>query len=514
MKSLYTILTGKKLCIRGITPYVLAFSLGAIYRAIPELLIPIYPAGFETIAYYAPEIIKLRHEGILIALKHLTNGLTFYLLMWIVVRLINVPTFTILKIAGPILYGLLASSYMFFLKNGLSFDKKTSLMATFVCISLPICLRIGWDRFVNMSGLIPMFLALGLLGRKRKTTKQWCIIAFLLLLATLSRELIASVVLAALTGYSILTKEEKKNLIPILASYYAVFFIMILPYLGIHYFSQDERFLPLPNPAKETCPLPILVNYFPEGFSLNSYIKLCKRVLTLFTYAYAPTAPFLIKGTFRDRIIDFMLIWLLIGGIINPLMFPFASIPYFQRWQTLLVFPFCAYLANSLNKLGRARARLLKGLNNKLLILVVILYITLGSLYSSGLISLESEWTPPNLVQSSIGIDQIDDCIACIKWLDNNAMSGACLIIEERFRGWVLIYMKREDIKIAVYEAPGTELGVDISNGFKRAYNEAIEAGFETIYFIWYSGTRINGFDEVYSYGSIAVYQAESKSVP
>jgi len=139
----------------------------------------------------------------------------------------------------------------------------------------------------------------------------------------------------------------------------------------------------------------------------------------------------------------------------------------------------------------------------------VIPYIALGSLYSSGLISLESEWTPPNLVQSSIGIDQIDDCIACIKWLNNNAMSGACLIIEERFRGWVLIYMDREDIKIAIYEAPGTELGVDISNGFKRAYNEATKVGFEVIYLIWYSGARINGFYEVYNYESIAVYQAD-----
>ena len=69
--------------------------------------------------------------------------------------------------------------------------------------------------------------------------------------------------------------------------------------------------------------------------------------------------------------------------------------------------------------------------------------------------------------------------------------------------------MDREDIKIAIYEAPGTELGVDISNGFKRAYNEATKVGFEVIYLIWYSGARINGFYEVYNYESIAVYQAD-----
>ena len=206
---------------------------------------------------------------------------------------------------------------------------------------------------------------------------------------------------------------------------------------------------------------------------------------------------------------DLMVAWLLIGGIINPLILPFVSVPYFQRWQTLLVFPFCAYLANSLVKLS-AGIKALKNLKVKLSIIVP--YIMLGILYSSGLISWESEWTPPNLVQSSIGISQIDDCIACIEWLNNNAVNGACLIIEERFRGWVLTYMGREDVKIIMYGAPESGQKVDGPNGFKLAYETAISIGFRVMYFIWYSGVYIEAFDEVYSHGSIAVYQATINS--
>jgi len=44
---------------REILPYTLAFLLGALYRTIPEVLIPVYPVGFETIAYYAPGITEL-----------------------------------------------------------------------------------------------------------------------------------------------------------------------------------------------------------------------------------------------------------------------------------------------------------------------------------------------------------------------------------------------------------------------------------------------------------------------
>ena len=32
--------------IGGLVPYAIVFSLGALYRAIPEVLIPTYPAGF------------------------------------------------------------------------------------------------------------------------------------------------------------------------------------------------------------------------------------------------------------------------------------------------------------------------------------------------------------------------------------------------------------------------------------------------------------------------------------
>ncbi|RLF14058.1 MAG: hypothetical protein DRN06_07670 [Thermoprotei archaeon] len=494
---------------REILPYILAFLLGALYRAIPEALTPVYPVGFETIAYYAPGIIELEEKGALTVFKHLTCGLTFYLLMYIIIHLTGASMlFTILKITGSILYGLLATSYMFFLRSGLNFDRETSLAATLICISLPICLRIGWDRFVNMTGLIPMYLALGLLGRKEKSNKCWCTITLLLFLAVLSRELIASVVLAALSGYFMFTRMERKRLLPILMLCYSMFFVMMLPYLGFHLFPRDERPLVLPSPAKEACPLPILINYFPEGFSFSLYIELCKRVLMLFICAYVLVMPFLIRGIFRSQLMDLMVIWLLLGGVINPLVLPFVSIPFFQRWQTLLVFPFCAYLAKGLNELS-AKIRPSNSRNLDIKLVIAVPYIMLGILYSSGLISWGIEWIPPNLMQSSIEVDQIDDCIICVKWLNNNAVSEACLIVEERFRGWVLLYMKREDVRILiVYESPCSEPGVGIPGAFERAYDTAIRAGFKTIYLIWYSGARIKRFNEVYRRGSIAVYQA------
>jgi len=325
-------------------------------------------------------------------------------------------------------------------------------------------------------------------------------------MAPLRRELIASVIQAALTGYFIQAKEERRYMIPILVSCYGAFFILILPWLGIRFFSRDERFLAVPDPAKDACFLPILFNYLPEGFSIGSYIELCRRIVLLFAYAYLPIVPLAIKGAFRSRLMDLMVIWLLVGGVINPLAFPIASIPYFQRWQTLLVFPFCAYVAKSLSWMIKVTHTSLLGIHRNKVLLLAIPYMIFGILYSSGLVFYESEWFPPNLVQSSIGIDQIDDCIKCVKWLNENAANRSCLIIEERFRGWVLLYMDRKDIKIALYVAPSSEVPTSMS-GFERAYYTAVRAGFEIVYLIWYSEeTHINRFSEVFKCGNIAVY--------
>jgi len=140
------------------------------------------------------------------------------------------------------------------------------------------------------------------------------------------------------------------------------------------------------------------------------------------------------------------------------------------------------------------------------LTVALLSYLVFGAAYSSGLISYGFEWIPPNMVQSSIAIHKIDDCITCVRWLEKNAESGGCILVEERFSGWVQMYMTREDVKLILYAAPATEpIG-----RFEWRLQWALDNGLNPIYLIWYSNSEIENFEPVFVCGDIAIYMYRS----
>ena len=53
-------------------------------------------------------------------------------------------------------------------------------------------------------------------------------------------------------------------------------------------------------------------------------------------------------------------------------------------------------------------------------------------------------------MQSTIGVGQIDDCVACLRWLNHHAGDSAVLIVEQRFYAWALNFLDQR-IAIAWY---------------------------------------------------------------
>ena len=357
--------------------YLLAFLAGFTLRLIPDLVLGPHIVGYEVLAYYAPGLVDLRRYGLPFLLNHLTAGFTLYALAWLVYAISSPPPALFLKALGPLLYGLLSASFLFFLRKGLKLGERPALMATLACISQPTCLRVGWDRYMSMMGLVPMFLALGLLGREGRSRSSGLALICLALLAVLSRELVASILLATLTGYVVLKRQLRVDLALTLASCYGVFMLMVLPYLGLELFPRPgNRFACLD--FEKHCPLPILMNYLPEGVTLASYLALARKVVLFFLYAHFPILAFALAGAFREPRLNGMVTWLLLGALINPLLLPFASVPFHQRWATLLVFPFCAYMGRWFSRIPRRRACLAWAL--------VLAYLAVGAAYMLSLI--------------------------------------------------------------------------------------------------------------------------------
>jgi hypothetical protein len=115
---------------------------------------------------------------------------------------------------------------------------------------------------------------------------------------------------------------------------------------------------------------------------------------------------------------------------------------------------------------------------------------------------LPNSWVPTNLVQSSIGWNQIDDAKDVLRWLDENAEANSSILSEERFYGWTLIYLKRanNDVEVIPYGANSQP---------EPALEKALGDGFHWIYLIWYTDSNLENFKPLYSQNGVSIFQYE-----
>ena len=457
------------------TPYLFLFVIGLVLRAIPEVLMSWYPIGYETITHYAPPMMTFPGRTLVDVFSDAFRaGPLFYVLMWLVTNVIGAHAFLILKVTGPLLYGGLAVSFFFFLKKGLSFDVKKSFVATLLCIFSPVALRLSWDRFRNVLGLAFLFVTLTMLRSSHKF--KWPITAFLAIITALTRDIIAIVMFATVIGYTFLRRKDRVTSLLALAPAFVVFTFMSLVYA-----ISEGR---------------VLWTYLTNNqFTRGSYPELLGTVLLLFTVCYFLLLPLVIKGFWRNCLLDPMVAWLIIGSF-SLLIIPWMAVPGYNRWQMLLVFPFSIYAVEGLRRL-----HLFSKDRRKVLIAILMVFMTVGVGYSTGAFSyMYAPYVPVNLVQSSIDFSQIDDVIGSVEWLNNTAASNSCIVAEERFFGWVKIYLARADKDVTVIAYAANSLP-------RPALEEALEHGFSQIYLIWYTDSTIEGFRRIHTRDDISVFQ-------
>jgi hypothetical protein len=453
-------------------PYLSIFLIGVMLRGIPELLVSLYPVGYETIAYYAPAILSFHGQGLMdVFASTFRHGLLFYFLMWLVANVSGAHAFLILKVAGPLLYGFLAVSFLVFLGYGLKLDGKMAFAAALLLVFQVASLRESWDRFRNVLGLIFVFAALTAL--KSESKFKWPLVAGLAVLTVLSRDYVALVLFAAVLGFAILERRDRLVSLAALAPAFAIFCIVNFPrHLGWNYVSDGEH-------------------------ALGSYLWAVYDCFSIFAVCYLPLLPFVVKGFRRDKLFDPLVSFLLLGSF-SVVVFPWFAVPGYQRWLVLLVFPFSVYAV-----WGFERFSLFNGDNFRKLVAVLLVFMVVGVGYSTGAFSYvtpNNSWVPTNLVQSSIAWDQIDDVKGVLSWLDENAAANSSLLSEERFYGWALIYLKRANNDIAV-------IGYSANSAPTLALEKALGDGFSCIYLVWYTDSSLEDFQVVHSQNSVSVFR-------
>ena len=464
--------------------YLTIFLMAFFIRLIPEIIIPSYPIGYETITYYAPALIPSQpSSGILFydllaqflnANQPLTNtlraGPLFYILMFLFAQFSGANSFLVLKIVGPLLYGTLAVSFLFFARRALKMEIKIAFLATLLMIFQIAALRESWDRFRTVLALVFFFVSLTVLKNK-KSTRKWLTIAILGILTVLTRDYIGLFLLATVAGYSIYEKKERLPLLLTLLPTIILLFAIILPsYFDWIYLSNQPI-----SPS-------------------NNYFGALQDSLLILIICYLPIIPLVLKGFQKNSLLTSMVIWLLISGFASVL-FPWFTIPGYQRWLMLLVFPFSIYAFRGLSVLNFRRFK------KPILAVYVSILLIIGLGYSTGLFSyvgqLPNSYVPIHLVQSSIPWDQIDDVKNVLSWIDDNSSLNSTLLTEERFLGWTRIYLQRDaiDITILPYGAGGSPFSV------------LDQADATSVYLMWYSDVIFDDFQVLYSKNNIALFE-------
>jgi len=485
--------------------YALTFILGIIMRGIPELLSGKYPVGYDTITYGA-NIINLNERSLS---EIVPGGPLFYALMIPLCHLKPYDVFLALKVVGPVLYGFLSLSFYYFLSKGLGWNAKEGVLCTVLCTVQIVTLRISWDLFRNELGLIFLFPLLAFLMRNSANEKLLTTLAILVALSHPFVSILMFFIIIAVSFVKRKSTDTRHLLLPFLPS----FLIFIL--VGIAYL------IPLTTPAR------VLYVQAPPFFVKYSPAIIALYAIALILFCYGHLLPFILMGLRKDLVVSCMVVALCIGTLYSlTFALSWTSLSW-RRSIILLIFPFMVYAMTGFKKLR------LHDKHIKVFALLILVFSSVGVAYSSGTLPIRkvlsfvtedkvrssvstepplannqdlyfvaqivSTYIPESIVQSSIPIEDADDLVASLHWINDNAPENSCLLAEERFYSWALIFLRKDItiIKYPQYYPPDSALPI------------VQEKRFKTVYLVWRGNLVLKGLVRMVAQGNISVFKLE-----
>ncbi len=476
--------------------FIIAFML----RLMPELWSP-FPVGYDVPLYVTMSTHFWQEPVSVVA----AEPPLAYFLLWLV-HLTGVDLYAAIKVIAPILYGFLVSSFYFFLRINMGWDVEKSRLCAILCAVQPAALRISWDLLKNELGLAALLLFLVVFrkwGQKRPLT------AILALLVALSHEL-PTILMFLFVAYEALRERRQLGHIIGLALPMVpaglVFFYRFLVFTGMFrgQFCTSFRDIIWLRSVEDGL-RPFFRTMFPRNYFLErpfrsaSWADVVLYVPTMFVMCFITLLPIALLGVRRHGPLDVLSAWMAFASfsvIACPWAYPFA---HFFRWMLMMVFPLSIYATDGVLKLAEVTGR------RAVLGVFLAVNAALGVAYANGFSHIRffppmTAYMPDRMTYSTMELHQIDDCLACLAWLNEHAEPSSVLVVEQRFFAWALQWLD-ERIIIAAYRADipleDVELGPVLEN-------------YEHVYIMWFVGQepswRGHGTVELFSSGDIAVY--------
>jgi len=516
-------------------------SVGFIARLIPEFLAFPNPIGFDTV-YYA----TVMKSGV-IWLHWSTFFTSSWLLYALVVPLYQIvggDPFLLLKVLGPILFGLNVAGIFWFARKMLSWNWRMGLAAGILFAVQLASLRISWDLLRNTLGLGLLLFTVPFI-REIESGRGFVSFILLSLLTVFAHEYAAVILLTTvlgLVGWRLIRRRMDLSsrclllaITPALCVFSVGIFLRVFP---VHYVVQSNVIGAGDVISASHGGLFFLTDYLQVHSSLDyyaTYWNLALSVVVLFAVLFLPYLLLVLKGFFKNDVLNLWTGLLLIGAF-GCLIVPFYALEYWHRWMFMLVYPFTFYAINGLKELSlklQGRKISFPWFVSKKATAMVSLTFLLGVTYLATPVLMAYVGATASVVSVS-GIDSsspssslvitdfsrvflyfstsptvpyqdVAGVVQAMGWLDANMDAASCVILQNAFVSWGELYLdKSHEI-------------VSFQTDSNMAVNTALEHGFSQLYFVswnvnigWYGITVPNGFIRLKDFGRISVYECGS----
>ena len=475
---------------------LLAIVLPITVRTIPEVLAGPYPLGFDTIWFYAPFIKMVETDGFGPAMVWANSRGSAPLLLFLlgmVAFVSQAEPFLITKSIAPPLFAALVVSTYYFVRRGLEWDERRSLLIILVTTLYFVSLRFSWDMYKNTLGYAFLIVALAHL-KPDSGLRDRVVFLSLATLSLLTSELTA--VLLAGIGVILflhcLLRERRWDFsllgISLVATFAALIYTQILfPPLAVTPLAPPPPRISIPYSYLEANQ--VVYNFSGIGDVYASVLLLSGIVLGPLLLA--------VLGFFRERR---LLAWAgFLGlGAFSLLIVPFAAFPLWHRWLLMLTIPLLVWTVSGLFRIrSKAKAAFLG-----LLVLLSVSFLVLPP--SSALPYYTHPWTlsyvPSSMLQNTVPLDDTTDVINAVLWLNAREDPAAALLAHSSFVGWAYLYSNLPEIYEFV--VPG-----QVEGGNFSSYEHVF-----VLYWVvgqgWFKDSLMpGGTVEVHRSGHIAVYE-------
>jgi len=498
-------------------------GIGFLVRLVPELLAFPLPIGFDTISYAV-----VMKSGVVWAhwSQFFTSTWLLYALVVPLYGVTQVNPFLLLKLVAPALFGLNVAGVYWFSRKFLGWNMSMGLFAS-IFFSLQLAsLRISWDLLRNILGLGILLFALSFV-KDVGSRRGFALFTCLSVLAVFAHEYSAVILFFSVSGLVVwkLVKRELDStlkpfvlgILPALSVFLAGVYLRLYP---VRYFAQSNVIV-AGDTVSGSSGVFFFVNYLNVQNSVDSYssyFNLALNVGLLFTVLFLPYLFLVIKGFFRNRLLD---LWtsLLLAGAFGCLIVPFFALQFWHRWMFMLAYPFTFYAVKGLARLPGAFREKRIGFSalfsKKICAVALLLTFGIGIAYlATPVLMVYADTSVPSIsgtylyfsTSPTVPYEDVAGVIQAMNWLEGNMVSASSVVLQHAFVPWGSLYLDR------------SHTIVEFDKNISLAVSTAAELGFSQIYFVWWNtpigwyGLSVpDNYVRVQDFGRISVYAYEGE---